>query len=66
MWVPAVRRAGLDGLTFHALRHSAADLMIELGAHPRVIHQRLGHASVRTTLDVYGAALPAGSDLSTA
>jgi integrase len=58
VWTPAVTRAGLDGLTFHGLRHSAAGLMIELGAHPRVIQQRLGHASVRTTLDVYGAVLP--------
>jgi len=58
IWAPAVEGAGLEGLTFHALRHTAAGLLIELGAHPRVIQQRLGHASIRTTLDVYGHVLP--------
>ena len=32
--------------------------MIELGADPKVIQQRLGHASIRTTMDVYGKMLP--------
>ena len=54
VWVPAVKAAGLEGLTFHGLRHPAVGLMIELGAHPRVIQQRMGHASIRTTFDVYG------------
>jgi Phage integrase family len=44
---PAVRRAGLDGLTFHGLRHTAAGLMIEAGAHIEAIKQRLGHSSIQ-------------------
>lgn len=59
VWAPAVRVAGLDGVTFHGLRHSAVGFMIELGAHPRVIQQRAGHSSIRTTFDVYGSVLPA-------
>jgi integrase len=55
---PAVRRAGLDGLTFHGLRHTAAGLMIEVGAHIEAIKQRLGHSSIRVTSDVYGSLLP--------
>jgi integrase len=51
---PAVLRAGLDGLTFHRLRHSAGALMRELGVPLEVIQRRLGHASIRTTADVYG------------
>jgi Phage integrase family len=62
VWAPAVKEAGLEGLTSHGLRHTAAGLMIELGAHPRVMQQRLGHASVRTTLDVYGRVLPTVDD----
>lgn len=55
---PAVAAAGLDGLTFHGLRHTAAGLMISLGYQPGVIQKRLGHASIRTTMDVYGHLLP--------
>jgi len=62
VWRPAVEAAGLVGLTFHGLRHSAAGLMIELGAHPKVIQERLRHASIRTTLDVYGSVLPGVDD----
>ena len=54
VWEPAVRAAGLDGLTFHGLRHSAAGLMREANVHTQVIQQRLGHSSSRTTTDLYG------------
>jgi integrase len=59
VWAPAARAAGLTGITFHGPRHSAVGFMIELGAHPRVVQQRAGHSSVRTTLDVYGSIVPA-------
>lgn len=39
---------------FHDLRHTSASLAILAGAHPKVIQVRLGHASIQTTLDVYG------------
>ena len=55
---PAARRAGIDGVTFHALRHTAVALMIEAGAHIEAIKQRLGHSSIRVTSDVYGSLLP--------
>ena len=58
VWWPALQAAGLEGLTFHGLRHTAAGFMIALGAHPRVLQQRLGHASSRTSMDVYGSVLP--------
>ncbi len=57
VWVPTVRRAGMEDLTFHGLRHSAVGLMIELGTHARVIQKRMGHSSIRTTMDVYGSVL---------
>lgn len=56
---PAARRAAITGITFHGLRHSAAGLMIEAGAHIEAIKQRLGHSSIRVTSDVYGSLLPA-------
>jgi integrase len=45
-------------LRWHDLRHTAAALAISVGAHPKVIQQRLGHSSIKTTLDVYGHLLP--------
>ncbi|MGH2555820.1 MAG: tyrosine-type recombinase/integrase, partial [Actinomycetota bacterium] len=49
-----VRRAGLAPLRLHDLRHTAAALAIATGAHPLEIKTRLGHASITTTLNVYG------------
>ena len=51
---PAVRAAGLDGLTPHSLRHTAASLAITSGADVKVVQQMLGHASATMTLDLYG------------
>jgi integrase len=40
---PATRRAGLEGLRFHDLRHTFASLMIAAGANPLQIARSLGH-----------------------
>jgi integrase len=58
---PALEATSLQGLTFHRLRHSAGHLMRELGVPLDVIQRRLGHASIRTTADIYGS-LPARVD----
>ena len=57
-WDPAVKEAGLADLDFHDLRHFAAWIAIKAGAHPKSIQARLGHASIRTTLDIYGGLFP--------
>lgn len=54
VWNPAVEAIGLEGVTFHALRHSQGALLVEQGEHPLVIARRLGHTSVKTVLDIYG------------
>ncbi len=56
---PAVERAGLpEGLRVHDLRHTCASLLIDLGAHPKVIQEWLGHKSITVTIDVYGHLFP--------
>jgi integrase len=50
----AARSAGLDGLTPHELRHTAASLAIASGANVKVVQQMLGHKSATMTLDLYG------------
>jgi integrase len=65
IWRPAVRLAELDPPpTFHDLRHSYAAWLISRGVHPKVIQERLGHSSIRTTLDVYGSLMEGiGNDI---
>jgi integrase len=58
-WAPAVKAAGNSPApTFHHLRHTAAALAIAEGAHPKAIQARLGHASITTTLNLYGHLFP--------
>jgi integrase len=54
IWVPAVRASVGEPCTFHDLRHTHAALLIAQREHPKVIQERLGHASIKTTLDTYG------------
>lgn len=50
----AAQAAGLDVLTPHSLRHTAASLAIASGADVKVVQQMLGHASATMTVDLYG------------
>ncbi len=49
------RMAGHPELTLHSLRHAHATALVELGAHPKTIQQRLGHASAAFTMNVYAS-----------
>jgi integrase len=43
----------LPRIRFHDLRHSHATQLLLTGVHPKVAQERLGHASITTTLDLY-------------
>ena len=45
-------------MRFHDLRHTHASLMLRQGVHPKVVSERLGHATVSITLDVYSHVTP--------
>lgn len=63
MFSAARNRAGLPAwATPHALRHYYASLLIRSGASVKVVQARLGHASAKTTLDVYGHLWPDDDD----
>lgn len=49
----AASAVGLDGLTPHELRHTAASLAVSAGANVKAVQRMLGHASAAMTLDVY-------------
>jgi integrase len=54
----AVRKSGLPHVNFHALRHSHATILLKRGTNPKIVSERLGHARVGTTLDIYSHVLP--------
>ena len=53
-WYPALRDSIGEPMRPHDLRHTHVALLIAAGEDPYVISKRLGHASIRTTYDVYG------------
>ena len=55
---PLLRNAGLPMLRLYDLRHSCATLLLVAGEHPKVVQERLGHASITLTLDVYSHVVP--------
>ena len=57
-FIKIVRRAGLHGVRFHDLRHTHASLMLRQGIHPKIVSERLGHATVGITLDTYSHVTP--------
>jgi integrase len=50
---PAAEAAGLEDLSPHDLRHTAASLLVASGANVKAVQRMLGHASAAMTLDVY-------------
>ena len=51
------KRVGLK-LRLHDLRHTHATLMLKSGVHPKIVSERLGHATVAFTLDAYSHVVP--------
>jgi integrase len=57
-WTKLVRRIGLRGIRLHDCRHTHASLMLKQGVHPKIVQERLGHASIGLTLDTYSHVVP--------
>jgi integrase len=57
-FAPALRKTGLSCRFHHDLRHTSVALAIAEGAHPKAIQSRMGHSSIRVTLDRYGHLFP--------
>jgi integrase len=63
VFTPARDRAGLSTrFRIHDLRHTAASLMIQAGYPPKMLQEIMGHASITTTLDLYGHLYPGDMD----
>lgn len=53
-----IRKLDLPKLSAHDLRHTHATLLLRAGVNPKVASERLGHADVRITLQIYSHVLP--------
>jgi integrase len=51
------KKAGLT-CRLHDLRHTHATMLLRAGVHPKVVQERLGHANVGITLDIYSHVAP--------
>jgi len=53
-----IKQSGLPKIRIHDLRHTLATLLLKAGTHPSIVAAQLGHASTKTTLDIYSHVLP--------
>jgi integrase len=54
----AVKKTMVPPIRLHDLRHTHATLALQAGVHPKVVSERLGHASIGITLDTYSHVMP--------
>lgn len=45
-------------IRFHDLRHTHATFLLSQNVNPKIVSERLGHSSIKTTLDIYAHVLP--------
>jgi len=57
-WTMLAARCGLKVIRLHDARHTHASLMLKQGIHPKIVQERLGHASIQMTLDTYSHVAP--------
>lgn len=56
---PILKSAGLsEHFRLYDLRHTCATLLLGANVHPKIVSERLGHASITLTLDTYSHVLP--------
>lgn len=56
---PLLKKCGIkEGFTFHGLRHTHATLLLQQGVNPKIVQERLGHSSIKVTMDTYSHVLP--------
>jgi integrase len=57
-WTTLAARCGVKVIRLHDARHTHASLMLKQGVHPKIVQERLGHASIQMTLDTYSHVAP--------
>ncbi len=57
-WANLAVKAGVKVIRLHDARHTHASLLLKQGVHPKIVQERLGHASIQITLDTYSHVAP--------
>ncbi len=57
-FLPCPQAAPLRRVTFHALRHSYASLLIRPGASLAYVKEKMRHSSIQVAVDIYGHLIP--------
>lgn len=53
-FLPALKKAKLNKIRFHDLRHTYASLLIDQGENIKYVQNQMGHSSIKVTMDTYG------------
>lgn len=53
-----IKQAGVPIIRVHDMRHTHATLLLQSGENVKVVSERLGHATVTTTLNTYAHVMP--------
>lgn len=53
IWKPALMRSGVEDVTIHDLRHYCASVLLAAGVPMHTVSKRLGHSTIKTTVDTY-------------
>ena len=51
-------KLGFANTRFHDLRHTHVTWLLQAGVNPKIVQERLGHASITTTLKIYSHVIP--------
>ena len=54
----AQRGVAVPHIRLHDLRHTHASHLLKAGVHPKVVQERLGHASIGVTMDRHSHLMP--------
>ena len=57
-WRRLVAKAGLPKVRLHDLRHFHASVLLQANTNPKIVQERLGHATIAVTMDIYSHSIP--------
>ena len=57
-WERIARKCSISGVRLHDLRHFHATCLLQLNINPKIVQERLGHATYAMTMDIYSHVVP--------